>query len=90
MAAASGRGQRPRINNLDALQEVLEEIAVPDGLPWDEHLVVTGEAPTAVADVEDDLERELAFYNQVRRAPPYATPCGALGSPSGSRQSFHG
>lgn len=71
MAAASGRRQRPRINNLDALQEVLEEIAVPEELPWDEHLVVTGEVPTAVADVEDDLERELAFYNQARRRPPY-------------------
>jgi hypothetical protein len=27
--------------------------------------VVTGREPTQVADVDDDLERELAFYNQV-------------------------
>lgn len=33
--------------------------------PWEEGLVVTSLEPTAVADVDDDLERELAFYNQV-------------------------
>jgi hypothetical protein len=27
--------------------------------------VVTGREHTQVADVDDDLERELAFYNQV-------------------------
>lgn len=66
VAAASDRPQRARINNTEALQEALEEIAVPEDLPWDELLVVTGEAPTEVGNVDDDLERELAFYNQVR------------------------
>jgi rRNA-processing protein EBP2 len=32
---------------------------------WDESLVVTGDNPAQVEDVEDDLARELAFYNQV-------------------------
>eukprot|EP00208_Stichococcus_sp_RCC1054_P006711 CAMPEP_0206141788 /NCGR_PEP_ID=MMETSP1473-20131121/14109_1 /ASSEMBLY_ACC=CAM_ASM_001109 /TAXON_ID=1461547 /ORGANISM="Stichococcus sp, Strain RCC1054" /LENGTH=170 /DNA_ID=CAMNT_0053536479 /DNA_START=139 /DNA_END=648 /DNA_ORIENTATION=+ len=64
VAAASDRPQRARINNTEALQEALEEIAVPEDLPWDELLVVTGEAPTEVGNVDDDLERELAFYNQ--------------------------
>ena len=46
-------------------QEALEEIAWPEDLPWDEAQAVVGEAPTAVQNVDDDLERELAFYNQV-------------------------
>lgn len=32
---------------------------------WDEALAVTGTDPAQVEDVEDDLARELAFYNQV-------------------------
>ena len=32
---------------------------------WDESLVITGEDPSQVEDVDDDLARELAFYNQV-------------------------
>ncbi len=47
---------------------------MPEGLPWDEHQVVTGEAPTVVANVDDDLERELAFYNQARRWEPDLVP----------------
>ncbi len=31
---------------------------------WDESLVVTGSDPAQVEDVDDDLARELAFYNQ--------------------------
>lgn len=33
---------------------------------WDESLVITGTDPAQVEDVDDDLARELAFYNQVR------------------------
>lgn len=31
---------------------------------WDEALVITGEDPSMVEDIDDDLSRELAFYNQ--------------------------
>lgn len=33
---------------------------------WEETLALTSEAPLALGNTEDDLERELAFYNQVR------------------------
>jgi hypothetical protein len=49
----------------DALHEKLEDISWVDEQPWRESLVITSQAPTEVADVDDDLERELAFYNQV-------------------------
>jgi rRNA-processing protein EBP2 len=49
----------------DALHEKLEDIAWVEEQGWEESLVVTGKEPTQVADVDDDLERELAFYNQV-------------------------
>lgn len=48
-------------------QEALEEIAWPEDVPWDEGQAVTAEDPTVVQDVDDDLGRELAFYNQVLR-----------------------
>ncbi len=32
---------------------------------WDESLVITGEDIAQVEDIDDDLSRELAFYNQV-------------------------
>ena len=32
---------------------------------WDESLVITGEDTSQVEDIDDDLSRELAFYNQV-------------------------
>ena len=35
---------------------------------WDETLALTSAAPVALQNTEDDLERELAFYNQVRCA----------------------
>lgn len=39
---------------------------------WDESQVITGEDPSQVIDVDDDLARELAFYNQVRHKPIWA------------------
>ena len=33
-------------------------------------MVVTGEDASMVEDVDDDLTRELAFYNQVQRFAP--------------------
>lgn len=35
-------------------------------MEWEETQAITTEAPTQVDNVEDDLARELAFYNQVR------------------------
>lgn len=43
--------------------------------------MVTGSEPTAVEDVDDDLERELAFYNQVCVG-------GVTGRGGGGRQSL--
>lgn len=64
LEAATSTKRRPSIYNRDALQEALEESAVPENLPWDEMMIMSGETPTIVSNVEDDLERELAFYNQ--------------------------
>lgn len=50
----------------DALHEKLEDMAWVDEQPWEESLVLTSAAPTQVDDVDDDLGRELAFYNQVK------------------------
>lgn len=76
------KAQRPRINDTDALQEALEEIAWPTEASWDEAQAVTADEPTTVADVDDDLERELAFYNQVcsRRAAGRVScaPCASV------------
>ncbi len=43
---------------------------------WDESLAVTGTDVAQVQDVEDDLTRELAFYNQVMLRKQRA--CAAL------------
>ena len=74
--AAAGRKQqqqpqrRNAIYNVDALHDRLEDIGWGgEGAGWDETLALTSEAPLALsaAATEDDLERELAFYTQVRR-----------------------
>lgn len=56
---------QPHHTPTDALHEKLEDIAWIDEQPWRESLVVTSGQPTQVDDVDDDLQRELAFYNQV-------------------------
>jgi Eukaryotic rRNA processing protein EBP2 len=60
-----GGAARRHIYNAEALHEKLEDIAWVEEQPWEEGLVVTAAAPTRVDDVDDDLQRELAFYNQV-------------------------
>ena len=65
-AAAAGAPEREPINNKEALAEALEDIAWPADVSWVEAQAVFSEEATAIADVEDDLSRELAFYNQVR------------------------
>eukprot|EP00879_Flechtneria_rotunda_P012238 GHRR01012780.1.p1 GENE.GHRR01012780.1~~GHRR01012780.1.p1 ORF type:complete len:278 (+),score=128.67 GHRR01012780.1:234-1067(+) len=52
----------------DGMHDKLEDIAWVDEQPWEESLVITAAAPTQVTDVDDDLERELAFYNQALSA----------------------
>lgn len=59
--------KRPAIYNADALHEKLEDIAWAGDADWAESLAVTSAQPTTVEDIDDDLSRELAFYNQVPR-----------------------
>ena len=57
--------QRLTINNTSALQKAHRSIALPySALPFSAHQVVTTAEPVAIADVNDDLTRELAFYKQ--------------------------
>ncbi len=64
-----GEGEkRPAIYNVEAIHDKLEDVAWSEDRPWDETLAVTSSAPTAVVNVDDDLERELAFYNQALEA----------------------
>lgn len=57
--------QRPHIYNTAGLLERLEDIAWVADAPWDETQTITGTDPEQVEDVDDDLTRELSFYNQV-------------------------
>lgn len=63
-----GAPLRHAIYNVDALHDKLEDIAWSEEQPWEESLALTSPVPTAVANAEDDLERELAFYNQALEA----------------------
>lgn len=56
------------IYNVDAMHDKLEDIAWTQEQPWAETLAITSDEPTEVTDVDDDLERELAFYNQALAA----------------------
>lgn len=57
--------QRLTINNTTALTAALKRIALPiSKLPFSEHQSITTSTPVAIADVSDDLARELAFYSQ--------------------------
>ncbi|KAK9827984.1 hypothetical protein WJX81_005158 [Elliptochloris bilobata] len=67
-AAATGRAARPPMYNTEALHSALEDISWPEGATWEESLAVTGDNAEQVADVDDDLTRELAFYNQALAA----------------------
>jgi hypothetical protein len=50
----------------DVMHDKLEDIAWTGEQPWDETLAVTSSTPVQIGNVDDDLERELAFYNQAR------------------------
>ncbi|KAF1822337.1 Ebp2-domain-containing protein [Dissoconium aciculare CBS 342.82] len=56
--------QRLTINNTAALLRSLKSFALPAMLPFSAVQSVTSENPVVIADVEDDLNRELAFYRQ--------------------------
>ncbi|PSN66324.1 Ebp2-domain-containing protein [Corynespora cassiicola Philippines] len=61
--------QRLTINNTTALTAALHRIQLPySKLAWSEHQSITSDEPTEIADVEDDLNRELAFYKQALAA----------------------
>ncbi|KAI6098173.1 eukaryotic rRNA processing [Pisolithus sp. B1] len=55
--------QKVEIDNTDALRRIRETIQLDPSLPWTETLVVTY-PETIEVDVNDDLNRELAFYKQ--------------------------
>lgn len=57
--------QRLTINNTTALTAALHRIQLPySKLSFSEHQAVTTDEPVEIEDVEDDLNRELAFYKQ--------------------------
>lgn len=57
--------QRLTINNTTALTKALKSISLPySELPFSEHQTVTTSEPVSIPDVDDDLNRELAFYAQ--------------------------
>ena len=68
-AAQPAEVERQSIYNTDAMHDKLEDISWSIEQPWVETQVITHAEPTLVDNVDDDLARELAFYNQVT-APP--------------------
>mgnify|MGYP001810780293 CR=1 FL=1 len=64
--------QRQAIYNVEVIHDKLEDISWSEEAAWEESLALTRAAPTAVANPENDLERELAFYNQVCLRLPIA------------------
>ncbi|CAO2655182.1 Nn.00g102460.m01.CDS01 [Neocucurbitaria sp. VM-36] len=57
--------QRLTINNTAALTAALNRIQLPySKLAFSEYQSVTSQEPVEIEDVEDDLNRELAFYKQ--------------------------
>jgi len=56
--------QRLTINNTAALQRSLKSFALPSSLPFSATQSITSADPVQITDVEDDLNRELAFYKQ--------------------------
>ena len=50
---------------MDVIHDKLEDISWTEEAAWEESMALTSAAPLALGNAEDDLERELAFYNQV-------------------------
>ena len=64
----AGPSKREQTYNVEGMHEKLEDIGWTEEAAWDETLMITTEQPTHVENVDDDLARELAFYNQVGQA----------------------
>ncbi|KAK9352865.1 eukaryotic rRNA processing protein EBP2-domain-containing protein [Lipomyces doorenjongii] len=61
--------QKLTVNNVKALKHSLSTIALPIlSFTFNDHMTVTSEEPTTVEDANNDLTRELAFYNQALAA----------------------
>ncbi|KAK9380595.1 eukaryotic rRNA processing protein EBP2-domain-containing protein [Kockiozyma suomiensis] len=61
--------QRLTINNTKALTSSLSSFVLPyTSMPFVEHMSLTAADETKVNDVDNDLQRELAFYNQALEA----------------------
>ncbi len=56
--------QRLTINNTAALQRSLKSFALPSTLPFSATQCIVSAEPVDIPDIEDDLNRELAFYKQ--------------------------
>ncbi|KAJ9629464.1 rRNA-processing protein EBP2 [Taxawa tesnikishii (nom. ined.)] len=56
--------QRLTINNTTALLKAHKSIALSSKFPFSEVQSVTTSAPVEIVDIDDDLNRELAFYRQ--------------------------
>lgn len=60
------------IYNTEVMHDKLEDLAWTGDQPWEETLAITSAAPTSIENIDDDLERELAFYNQAADAAKQA------------------
>lgn len=58
--------QHVTINNKSALKKIQQEIKLD--LPWIETQVITSSEPIVIKDINNDVERELAFYKQALEA----------------------
>ncbi|EPY51692.1 rRNA processing protein Ebp2 [Schizosaccharomyces cryophilus OY26] len=58
------RKRKLALNNTIALESIYEKLKYPDDISIVENQAVTTKEPIVIADVEDDLTRELAFYKQ--------------------------
>ncbi|KAG9676776.1 Ebp2-domain-containing protein, partial [Aureobasidium melanogenum] len=56
--------QRLTINNTAALLRAVKSFALSSKLPFSENQTIVSDAPTEITDIDDDLNRELAFYKQ--------------------------
>ena len=56
--------QRLTINNTTALLAAHKSVAASTSLPFSAHQTLLSACPVEIADVNDDLTRELAFYKQ--------------------------
>ncbi|KAH0826173.1 eukaryotic rRNA processing [Lanmaoa asiatica] len=68
--------QKVEIDNTDALRRIHETIQLDPSLPWTETLVVPF-PETIDVDVDDDLNRELAFYKQALYSANHARTLAA-------------